>query len=366
MADEDLAWDAEVDGVCALPIRVLRDVEWGFDDEVITIHLEPTDRQVRFKPRIAPVLEALDGTTDLPSLVEKAMAADPTRSRSGAIRSVRHLVAGLAQQGYLEIVLPAVPDVLGGRYRRVEELGRGGIGVVWLCEDLEAPSDPAHVVVKHAWNWSTAFEVADRNVRAEARALAPVDHDHVVSLIDTFEQDGRFHLIRSYVEGHELGRQVMDQGPPRPAHRRRLTRQVADILAGLHAASVLCLDVKPANFLIPAGGEGPVFFDLGHARVLEGPRVDLEGPWGTRGFIAPEILEAQVATQKSDIYGLGRFHAFLILAREPSQRWDEATLAEKLADAGAHEDEMAFISACCRRDPGQRPSHALEAADLLA
>lgn len=365
MAGSQPTWDAAIDGVCALPIRPLRPLVWERLDDRIRITLEQAGRQVDFRPRIAPVLEALDTATDVPSLVDRAMAADPDRSRPGAIRSVRHLVAGLAQQGYLEIELPPVPEVLAGRYRREAELGRGGIGVVWRCKDLQAGDGDPTVAVKHAWNWSTRLAVAEEHLRQEAQAMAPLDHPGVVRLLDTFEVDGRFHLVRTFVDGDELGRRTMDDGLPGARERRRLTRQVAGILDHLHACNVLCLDVKPANFLVPEDG-GPVLTDLGHCRVMQDGVVDLGGAWGTRGFIAPEILDQYQATPRSDVYGLGRFHAFLVLAREPQQGWDRDALVDAVEQAGAEEDELAFVAACCRDEPAQRPPGPTEAVETLA
>lgn len=273
------------------------------------------------------------------------------------------LVMALWRKGNVEIVLPALPSVLGDRYERVRELGRGGMGVAWLCRDLQGQG--RSVVVKHAWNFAAPLALCDRAIRDEAEVLTALDHPAIVRLLGRFELDGRFHLVREFLDGPSLGKAASRTGLP-PARRRDVARQVAEAIAHVHARGFLFLDVQPDNFFLLEDGAVKAG-DTGLCRRLEGGRVALPRPVGARGFIAPEVMRPQPeATVRSDVGGFGRLYYALIAGRRPSQRADAAALAAQVREAGAPEDEAAFVGRCCADDPAARPADMADVARQLA
>lgn len=345
-------WDAEEDGLSSLPIRVLRPAQWEVDDAkgAVRIWMERSRRETHYTLSVVPILQGIDAGEALPALVRRLVASGT--AREPAVRLARSLVHGLAAEGNLEVQLPPLPDVFHGRFERVRELGRGAIGVVWLCRDRARGG--ASVVVKQAWNWTGALATRNAQVRDEAGVLQRLAHSGIVGFVDAFEEDGLFRLARDFVPGEELAAVVLRDGVGTPEARAARLRRVVDVLAHLHARGVLCLDVNPSNFIVRDGAE-VVLADVGHCKVVDARgEVALRGAWGTRRYRAPEI--PGVATAASDVYSLGRLVAFLALGRSPPVDADPATLADAVAKAGGTDAEVALVRDACAPDPARRPT----------
>lgn len=365
-AADELSWDASVDGISALPIRVVEPLDWELvaEKDAVRIHMDRSGRDSWLKPRVAHILRGLEAGDSLPGIVETLVEAEAYPSPSRAEANARSLILGLAEQGNIEIELPRVPQVFDDRYERIEELGRGTVGVVWLCRDLEAPGqDP--VVVKHAWNWSGPLQARDANLREEARLMRSLDHDGIVPYLDGFEIDDRFHLVRGFVEGEDLALQVLEHGAPAPATRKAMARQVAGILDHMHDRSILCMDLKPSNLMTQPDGS-LIFGDLGHCREIQGDQIPLERVPGTRGFLAPEIFAEHLATRTSDIYSLGKLYEFLTTAYPPNQGEQLEDVIDRMEKRGAGPADVAFVRACLQEHRDDRPSTAGQAVEHLA
>lgn len=360
----DEAWTARKDGVCALEIELVEPLEWEPipDHDAIRLEMDAWDRPSVLRERVAGILEGLEAGDNLPGIVDRLVAEDAYGSRALAERSARNIVLGLAGQGNVEIHLPPVPDVFAGRYERVRELGRGAVGVVWLCRDLE--HGDREVVVKHAWNWSGSLARRDENLREEADLMASVDHEGIVELVDRVEVDDRFHLVREFVEGHELADHVLTEGAVPRAERVRVARAVAEILDHLHERSIWLMDLSPSNLMREGTGGRIVLADLGHCRRVEADRIDLERVPGTVGYLGPEVFEAHEAYQATDVYGLGKLYAFMATAYPPDQGEGVDPVLERMREHDAREDELSFVEACMALDPRARPS-AARAVDRL-
>lgn len=196
----------------------------------------------------------------------------------------------------------AWPDFEGTRYRVVKELGRGGMGVVYLAEDslLERK-----VAIKVFHLDDASVELSER-MRHEARTLARLEHPNIVPVYDFGElPGGRLYYSMKYVEGARLDEQRGETLP----RKLRLFESICEAVAYAHARGVVHRDLKPANIMIGAFGEVLVM-DWGlaqlHAEAGAG-RV-----MGTPHFMAPEQErgEGQVDA-RADIYSLGRILEFL-------------------------------------------------------
>lgn len=351
-------WESEIDGLCAFPIRVLRQPRWRVDDEkgALALEMDATGGTSWMHLRVAPMLDALADGATLATLVRAGEAADPARSRSALAQSARALVAGLALQGNLRVETPRPPEVFDGRFEVERELGRGGVGVAWLCRDRETGGQ---AVVKHAWNWSGPIAARDRSVRAEGDALARVDHSGIARLFARFDIDGRHHLARAFAPGEDLAR-LRARGALGDSSRRvDVLRQVADILAHMHERGLLCLDVNPANF-VADGGMRVMLADLGHARASEAPLG--RGRWGMEGFAAPDVGEGGDAySTRADVYGLGALALFLASGRNPAR---DGSLDARHLDALAA-PERKLVEACVRVRASERPAEIQDAIALL-
>lgn len=301
-------------------------------------------RWVVQKPWSRAVLEGLEAGDGHDALLDAVRRATGDRANEASARkALRDYLFRLWREGHVAMDFGPAPERFGARYRVRRELGRGGMGVAWLCEDAERGGD---VVVKHAWGYFMPEREADRSLRAESAAMRAFDHPGIVRLHDAFEHDGRHHLVRAFADGEALVGDVPLEG----RELAEVAGGLADLLAHVHERGRVLVDLQKGNFL--RTGTRPVLFDLGlvHERDADG-EAKFGRPAGTRGYIAPETMERSVATPRSDVFGLGRLVYHLATARLPSGRWTEADLAARLPE-GRVRDLVLRLSA---DDPARRP-----------
>ncbi|MER6005993.1 protein kinase [Nonomuraea angiospora] len=180
-------------------------------------------------------------------------------------------------------------SLIGGRYRLIEPVGEGGMGVVWRARDEGLGREVAVKRVRLAPGLDAASRAAlcDRAL-AEARTAAALRHPSIVAVHDLIVEDGDPAIVMELVHGPSL-EQVLRENGPLPARRAaEIGLRVLSALAATHAAGVLHRDVKPANVLL-AGDGRVVLTDFGIATLVGG----LPGtPVGTPGYTAPECLHA--------------------------------------------------------------------------
>lgn len=368
----EVAWDQEEDGYTTLPVRLYEIPEWrGIGQEKwMEIYVPGTDRWRRVKRHWEPVLEGLiDGCT-LAECEERLAEARPDFNRASRRHIVRKVVRNLERAGMAELVLPQPPDVFDGRYERVRMLGRGGMGIVWLCQDRKRDGSP-QVAVKHAWNWKTSFEKAQRSVQQEAEHLSRFDHERIARLVDTFEVDGRFHMVREFLDGEPLANLC---GDPAFTEDRRIlaVRQIAEALELIRGEGLFYFDLSPDNFYVEPGDRGVVVGDLGVCREIEADGIEVSSRIGTRRYAAPEMIGGGRATERSQVYALGRLYWHMVMGRIPAARSSvenvrrqNRAILELLKEEGASEAEVAFFDRACRMDPNQRPATLQEAVEIL-
>src|SRR5215211_543895 len=145
--------------------------------------------------------------------------------------------------------------VVGGRYEIADELGRGGMGVVWLANDrvlhrevaLKEISYPLHLTDEER------AVLRERTLR-EARAAARLEDPHVVAIHDVVEEDGRPWLVMEHVRSRSLQKILEEDGPLSPTAVARIGLDVLSAIEVAHAAGVLHRDVKPGNVLVDDDG----------------------------------------------------------------------------------------------------------------
>src|SRR5213595_2278214 len=139
---------------------------------------------------------------------------------------------------------------LAGEYSLQREIGRGGMGIVYLARDVQLDRDVAiKVLPMHLARFTTARE---RFVQ-EARMAAGLSHPHIVPIHRVGQAGGFVFFVMSYVEGETLGERLRTRGPLPPAEAARVMREVAWALAYAHGRGIVHGDIKPDNLLLETG-----------------------------------------------------------------------------------------------------------------
>ncbi|MFI8502752.1 serine/threonine-protein kinase [Streptomyces sp. NPDC085524] len=196
--------------------------------------------------------------------------------------------------------------VVSGRYRLLEPIGRGGMGVVWRARDEVLAREVAVKEVR-APAWMEAGELARmyRRLEREAWAAARVSHRGVVTVYDVASEDGRPWIVMELVRGLSLAELLEAEGPMPPQRAAHIGEQVLAALRSAHDAGVLHRDVKPGNVLIANDGR-VVLGDFGIASLEGSSAITMTGEVvGSPEFLAPERALGQEPGPESDLWSLG-------------------------------------------------------------
>ena len=251
---------------------------------------------------------------------------------------------------------------LAGEYSHQREIGRGGIGVVYLAREVQLDRDVAiKVLPTHLARLSTARE----RFLQEARTAAGLSHPHIVPIHRVGEADGFVFFVMSYVEGETLGEQLRTQGPLPPADAARVLREVAWALAYAHGRGVIHRDIKPDNILLEAGTGRAMVTDFGIAHGGgQSALLDAGKIMGTAHFMSPEQGMNKPLDGRSDIYSLGVVGYLAVSGRLPFEEANvPALIARQSIDTppglmsvapGVPSTLAAAIDRCLNRDPDAR------------
>ncbi|WP_345569927.1 serine/threonine-protein kinase [Streptomyces plumbiresistens] len=262
-------------------------------------------------------------------------------------------------------------QLLAGRYRLADPIGKGGMGRVWRAHD-----EVLHraVAIKEL---TAALYVSegDRTVllartRAEARAAARINHSAVVTVHDVLDHDGRPWIVMELVEGHSLADAVKEQGRVEPREAARIGLWVLRALRAAHAAGVLHRDVKPGNVLL--GRDGRVLLtDFGIAQVEGDTAITRTGEIvGSVDYLAPERIRGHDPGASSDLWALGATLYTAVEGRSPFRRTTPLTTMQAVVDEEPTEPRYAgplgpVIAALLHKEPALRPDVS-EAEQMLA
>ncbi len=210
---------------------------------------------------------------------------------------------------------------LKGRYLIERELGRGGIGVVYLARDERLHGMP--VVIKFLLDVSGQNEWLIRKFSQEAEALTRINHPGVVRVIDRDQSDdGRPFFVMEFINGRSL-REVMEPEGMELAHAARIVRQIGRALDAAHQQGVFHRDLKPENIMLEqlSGGEEQVkLIDFGIAKITNpqvGAETEVAVVAGSRQYIAPEQLLSQMVSAATDVYALAIVVYEMVTGRRP-------------------------------------------------
>src|SRR5688572_25923809 len=194
-----------------------------------------------------------------------------------------------------------------GPYRVIGALGAGGMGQVFLAEDIRLGR---HVALKSlAGKWLTSPSARQRLMR-EARAVGALAHANIATLYDVLDDEARLLLVMEFVDGKTV-KEMIDAGPMPAGQALRVAAQVAAAIGYAHDRGVIHCDLKPANIQVTSDGIAKVL-DFGLARVKYADAAGADGALtgtgvmlGTPGYVAPERLLSGVLNASGDIYSIG-------------------------------------------------------------
>ena len=276
---------------------------------------------------------------------------------------------------------------IAGRYLVLRAIGRGGMGVVWLCRDEVLGRE---VAVKQIGGLPGEPEVETARAMREARSAAALNHPNVVSVYDVVDHDGRPWLVMEYVDGPTLAEILSDEGRLPPLRVADIGARIASALARAHERGIVHRDVKPGNVLLDRGGR-PKISDFGIARGHGDDQLTQTGFFtGTPGYLSPELARGGDPDPKTDVWALGatlyaavegqapyepRSNPLALLRdiasepprpmqhagglapaiaammdQDPARRWDMATAAERLGAISRGESLLEDTAALDPRD----------------
>jgi Tfp pilus assembly protein PilF/predicted Ser/Thr protein kinase len=208
--------------------------------------------------------------------------------------------------------LPVIAkDSVAGKYRILEEIGRGGMGIVYKAEDTQLKRT---VALKFLSSDSTAIPSREKRFAQEAQTASAVNHPNICTIYEVGETEGNSYIAMEYVEGRPLDRMIPPGGLP-PEDVLRFGSQIVEAFEHAHERGIIHRDLKSANVVITPTGRVKVL-DFGLAKRLiteeigEATRSQLslteEGVIaGTLPYLAPETLQGIPADARSDIWALG-------------------------------------------------------------
>ncbi len=210
----------------------------------------------------------------------------------------------------LDPLFLALQEAVAGRYSLERELGRGGMGVVYLARDV---SLDRLVAIKLLPPELAARATLRERFLREARLAARLSHPNIVPIHSVEEHDGLVWFVMAFVPGESLGARLRARGSLPPSEAGRLLRDVAWALGHAHAHGVVHRDVKPDNILLESGGRRALIADFGIAApVDQGGEIV-----GTVAYLSPEQATGERVDGRSDIYALGVVAYYALSGRLP-------------------------------------------------
>ena len=264
-------------------------------------------------------------------------------------------------------------SALAGRYSLERELGRGGMGVVYLAREVRLDRLVAIKLLPPAR--ASDAKLRERFLR-EARTAAKLSHPHIIPIF-TVDEVGEFvFFAMAYVAGETLTERVVRRGPLAPSEAARVLREIAWALAYAHSQGLVHRDVKPDNIMLEdASGRGLVA-DFGIAGQVRGA-AGLDGGEviGTPEFMSPEQALGEHVDARSDLYALGVVGFFALSGKLPFEAGKAAeVLAKQVTEPAPPLASVApgvprriaqAIDRCLAKDPADRPASGENVAELL-
>ncbi|MEO8140831.1 MAG: serine/threonine-protein kinase, partial [Gemmatimonadota bacterium] len=259
-------------------------------------------------------------------------------------------------------IVRELSTAVAGRYALERELGRGGMGAVYLGRDLKLDRLVAIKVLPP--ELAVRPELRERFLR-ETRTAASFSHPNIVSVHGVEEIGNLLFFVMTFVEGETLSQRVQRQGPLTVPEATRLLQEVAWALSYAHGRGVVHRDVKPDNILIERATGRAMVMDFGIARSVAASGLTQMGETvGTPHFMSPEQAAGDKLDGRSDLYSLGVVAFYAVTARLPfdadsAQAIMVAHISQPAPAVARTRPDLpaplaAIIDRCLLKDPEQR------------
>jgi serine/threonine protein kinase len=220
----------------------------------------------------------------------------------------------------------ALQGALAGEYSLDREIGRGGMGVVYLAREVRLARPVAIKVLPPTLAAHPELRAA---FLREAQTAAGLTHPNIVSVYSVGERDGFVYMAMAFVEGSTLGERIRSRGPLLPGQAARVLREVAWALAYAHGAGIVHRDVSAENILLERGSERAIVTDFGIASAMQASALDADGRvMGNAHYVSPEQVAGEPLDARSDLYSLGIVGFYALTGRLP---FDGETSGEVVA-----------------------------------
>jgi serine/threonine-protein kinase len=276
------------------------------------------------------------------------------------------------------VVDPRIGTVLQERYRILQRISAGGMGVVYRGERVELGRA---VAIKFLHSWMASEPSFQRRFQIEAQAMSRLSHPCCVSVIDFGVQDGAPFMVMDFVTGQPL-RTLLREGGPLPLKRALgIMRQVLAGLAHAHAQNIVHRDIKPDNIVLNEAiglGDQIHILDFGLARLRDTVSGLTTGlAVGTPSYMAPEQIRAGEIDARTDLYAVGVLLFELLTGAKPfdSERMTEVmrqhqedappSLGSIHSGAGFSQELEAVVRKAMAKQPGDRFQSAADFAAAL-
>ena len=213
-------------------------------------------------------------------------------------------------------------NVLAGKYRIIEPIGRGGMGVVYKAEDITLERIVALKFLPAELTENP--EARERFIR-EAKAAAALSHPHICTVHEIGEQENQYFIAMEYVEGQSLKDKIR-KGALDQAEALNIAIQVAEGLKEAHEKGIIHRDIKPGNIMVTDKGTAKVM-DFGLAKVFGASLITKEAKtMGTVSYMSPEQAQGQIVDHRTDIWSLGVVLFEMVAGQLPFGGDNEASL----------------------------------------
>ncbi|WP_231626405.1 serine/threonine-protein kinase [Streptomyces apocyni] len=258
-----------------------------------------------------------------------------------------------------------MPSLLVGRYRLLEQLGAGGMGVVWRAVDELLHREVAVKEVKAPDHLpEDGVRRLYERLRKEARAAAQITHPQVTTVHDIVECLDRPWIVMELIRGRSLQDTLQEHGAVHPAHAADVGLAVLGALRCAHDVGVLHRDVKPGNILVEESGGRVVLTDFGIAQIHGSAQLTQAYEIvGSPEYLPPERVCGRPAEPASDLWSLGVTLYVMVEGRSPFRRTTALSTLQAVATEAVPPPVRAgalapVLAALLRKDPAARPGHA--------
>jgi hypothetical protein len=207
----------------------------------------------------------------------------------------------------------SVPEKLG-KYKIIEEVGRGGFAAVYKAVDTTLDRTVALKVLAPHLLWDPTFV---QRFQREAKVAANLDHPNIVTIHEVSQIEGVYFIAMRFLEGQTLSQILEAEGPLPVAQVQAIIEQIASALDYAHARGFVHRDVKPSNIIVADDGWATLT-DFGLVKAGEGTQITASGVvFGTPEYMSPEQAEGKALDARSDIYSLGVVLFEMLAGRAP-------------------------------------------------